>query len=521
MLHRSRLHRAVGVAGGAVGAGHAAPFTTVGIQSLLDPVVPNPSGGAAGKGGAVLDHLAMDGTGFIGGAMRLLKIENSTGRERDIARVVAQQAMSAVRKFGPRKSVAVFMDGAEPLWRVAKYRTQQQASKRSETRMQKAPSGPLVTAVEEALLEQMLDDGRDLLPPEVVFSSSCEFGWAECKMGAWSRCHLAAAQRLKLSSSSSGYSAYRKAGNDDGAAADGGGDDGDGDTLDAGGSGGAGGVGFLGSTDSYYLVAAVPHRHATSITQVNADFKGMAAHKFREWLGVDASYAPTPNALLDAGIPAPLPPIAVDFTEQVQFSAEVTFLMVLAAGHSPSDFPAVAGVALKDALAAYMRRRIARVLLANGVDVEVAARPLGGKPLRATELLLAEDGVDVVENPVTESGAGAADTDAAIIPAVNDDAAPGAAPATLPQFAGIDLECLAEILEEAAQATKWAAVGPAYDPAVDAYLRLALETALMLSTGVIRDPLYTRTEMRWSVPGKRVGKEADDSVAPRAAAGSP
>ena len=47
-------------------------YRVAGVLSLMEPVNPNPSSTTT-RGPGTLDHLAMDASGLIGGAMRMMR----------------------------------------------------------------------------------------------------------------------------------------------------------------------------------------------------------------------------------------------------------------------------------------------------------------------------------------------------------------------------------------------------------------------------------------------------------------
>ena len=136
------------------------------------------------------DHIGIDCSQYVGGSARMLpgmskEIEES---EADVARLVVAHVVQVLRRFPARKSVAVFVDGALPLWKAWRVRQLDAGSRKAGNRMARLPGMLLQNLIDDMLLEALPD--RTVSPPEVVVAGSLVAGCAESKLAAWSW-HLA------------------------------------------------------------------------------------------------------------------------------------------------------------------------------------------------------------------------------------------------------------------------------------------------------------------------------------------
>ena len=192
-----------------------------------------------------LDHLGVDASGLVGTALRLSKnVTTEQRRNKEVARHVTQSLHQLIKRFQPRRSLALFMDGAEPLWKAEKTRSST-VTKKIESRLMRLPGTSLMQAVEERVA-RMAPDNR-LFPTEVVFcGTGCE-GPVEQKMTAWA---LDIASRDQTRGSTS--------------------------------------LALLGATElSLNTWGLTPFYNVSNVVQNSNDYKQLRAQDILEWLGLD------------------------------------------------------------------------------------------------------------------------------------------------------------------------------------------------------------------------------------------
>jgi hypothetical protein len=240
-----------------------------------------------------LDHLAIDVTGLVGPALRMSKnVTTEQRRNKEVARHVTASLHQLIKRFQPRKSLALFMDGPEPLWKADKTRSST-ITKRIESRLMRLPGTSLMQSVEEKVA-RMAPDNR-LFPAEVVFcGTGCE-GPVEQKMSAWA---LDVASRDSCKGNTS--------------------------------------VAMLGAGELLLNTwGLTPFYNLSNVVQNGSDFKQLRAQDILEWLGLD-------KKLLDGDIPG-----------VARMRTDLLFLYCLAHGASATELPAITLLSFADLADAY------------------------------------------------------------------------------------------------------------------------------------------------------------------------
>ena len=319
-----------------------------------------------------IDHLAIDASGFVGGAIRLVKeAVEPQRRDREIARIVGGQITATIRRLQPQRSVAILLDGSDPLWKAARVRAGPSGTKKAEGRTLRLPGSTLMTVVEEKVLETAAD--RRTVPAEVVVSTSLAPGMVELKMAAWCR----------------EIHPRRHEDQDGGAGADGGGGGGGGGggtpgrrlstvafvganelfltvwasmaswpppdgVLSSG--GGSGGVRSRGARDESTTTSYDAEETATALAeatsvfvQSNNDFKTVSGATLRHWLARGV----TPAAAATAATSDLSSTASASSLPSLQMMSDLLFLKLLCHGHSAADLPSIGALSFASLADAY------------------------------------------------------------------------------------------------------------------------------------------------------------------------
>ncbi|KEG15543.1 hypothetical protein DQ04_00041070 [Trypanosoma grayi] len=134
------------------------------------------------RSGWNFDHVAIDVGNLAGAAGRLTR--DLIGQERDAesVKILHRQITNVIlRRIQPKKSLAIFFDGSEPLWKVRHMRLY--PGKKFEGKFYRSAASPMVYLLEEKLRHVAVDLRTP--PREFVVSGAAVPGPVEGKMSAW------------------------------------------------------------------------------------------------------------------------------------------------------------------------------------------------------------------------------------------------------------------------------------------------------------------------------------------------
>jgi endonuclease/exonuclease/phosphatase family metal-dependent hydrolase len=128
------------------------------------------------------DHVAIDVGTITGAAGRITKDLLGQERDTECIRFVQKQIFNVIMKrMTAKKSLALFIDGSEPLWRLR--RSRRFPGKKSEGKFYRSCASPMVFALEDKLRASVPDMNR--CPAEFLVSGPATPGTAEHKLSSW------------------------------------------------------------------------------------------------------------------------------------------------------------------------------------------------------------------------------------------------------------------------------------------------------------------------------------------------
>lgn len=130
------------------------------------------------------DHVLIDIGPFAGIGTRVVK--GLTGHDRDMETItfIQRQIFGVVlRKYSAAKSIGLFFDGSDPLWKT--HRTRKFPGKKFENRFYRSCACNMPFLCEEKLRTAMADTARGKVLPEFTISGPATAGTVESKMSAY------------------------------------------------------------------------------------------------------------------------------------------------------------------------------------------------------------------------------------------------------------------------------------------------------------------------------------------------
>ncbi|EKF32863.1 MP99, putative [Trypanosoma cruzi marinkellei] len=134
------------------------------------------------RSGWGFDHVAIDMGALAGAAGRLTRDLIGQDRDAETVKVLHRQVTNVIlRRIQPKKSLAIFIDGSEPLWKVRHMRLY--PGKKFEGKFYRSAASPMVYLLEEKFRQVAVDLRTP--PKEFVISGAAVPGPVEGKMSAW------------------------------------------------------------------------------------------------------------------------------------------------------------------------------------------------------------------------------------------------------------------------------------------------------------------------------------------------
>lgn len=242
------------------------------------------------------DHIAVDCTMAIGPALRMCAKERvEARRHKEVAKHVVSNIAHVLRLFRPKKTLALFMDGSEPIWKAKKNRTGL-VTRKLETRLLRLPATPLISVIEEKVVGIL--PSKNFFPPEIVFSGPGTPGPVEQKVSAWA---LDLAQRATTKPTDS--------------------------------------LALFGSAELYMnALALTPFTNVSSVVLSNKDFKQLSLVDMLDWLGIDEGLRAGGNVVVS------------------KVRTDVAFLMVLCFGLGATEAAPLIGASFSVVMDKYLPR---------------------------------------------------------------------------------------------------------------------------------------------------------------------
>ncbi|KAG8343426.1 RNA editing 3' exouridylylase MP99 [Trypanosoma vivax] len=215
------------------------------------------------RSGWNFDHVAIDVGTLSGAAGRLTR--DLIGRERDAetVKVIHRQITNVIlRRIQPKKSLAIFIDGSEPLWKVRHMRLY--PGKKFEGKFYRSAASPMVYLLEEKL-RSVAPDLRTP-PREFLISGAAAPGPVEGKLSAWL---LDLAARAVVPQEGSGTTANTATSGPPEITLN--------DTIC-----------LIGGTDLFLsALGATPFHNITTVTLQQGEMKSLSLSESLEWLVMD------------------------------------------------------------------------------------------------------------------------------------------------------------------------------------------------------------------------------------------
>jgi endonuclease/exonuclease/phosphatase family metal-dependent hydrolase len=240
------------------------------------------------------DHVAIDMGSYLATGIRICRDLVGPERDADVSRFIVKNVVNVIlRKVQAKKSVAIFFDGTDPLWKTRKIR--KVPHKKTEGRFHRSAGSPLCYVVEDKIRAALLD-AREC-PPQVVISGAATPGPVEAKMSAWA-----------LDLAAHGGDASRK------------------DNFC-----------FFGGADMFLTAFALtPFTNATNMTLDRGDFKQLALSDVCAWFGIAEPLRTGDNAAL------------------ARLRTDIAFLYLLTGGLTSTELAAFPNLTLRDVLEVYL-----------------------------------------------------------------------------------------------------------------------------------------------------------------------
>lgn len=136
------------------------------------------------RSGWAFDHVAIDVTSIAASLAHLTRDAVGHQRDTEMVKLVHRQLTNVLlRRIQPKKSIALLMDGSNPLWMVEQMRLF--PGKRYDSRFYRSVASPMVYLLEEKLLSIPMDLRTPPPPPEAIFSGPATPGPVEGKVTSW------------------------------------------------------------------------------------------------------------------------------------------------------------------------------------------------------------------------------------------------------------------------------------------------------------------------------------------------
>ncbi|ESL11210.1 hypothetical protein TRSC58_01046 [Trypanosoma rangeli SC58] len=134
------------------------------------------------RSGWGFDHVAIDMGALAGAAGRLTRDLIGQDRDAETVKVLHRQVTNVIlRRIQPKKSLAIFIDGSEPLWKVRHMRLY--PGKKFEGKFYRSAASPMVYLLEDKMRQVAVDLRTP--PKEFVVSGAGVPGPVEGKISSW------------------------------------------------------------------------------------------------------------------------------------------------------------------------------------------------------------------------------------------------------------------------------------------------------------------------------------------------
>ncbi|RNF14921.1 RNA editing complex protein MP99 [Trypanosoma conorhini] len=134
------------------------------------------------RSGWGFDHVAIDMGALAGAAGRLTRDLIGQDRDAETVKVLHRQVTNVIlRRIQPKKSLAIFIDGSEPLWKVRHMRLY--PGKKFEGKFYRSAASPMVYLLEDKMRHVAVDLRTP--PKEFVVSGAAVPGPVEGKISSW------------------------------------------------------------------------------------------------------------------------------------------------------------------------------------------------------------------------------------------------------------------------------------------------------------------------------------------------
>ena len=132
--------------------------------------------------GFSFDHVAVDVGAITGAAGRITKDLLGQERDTECIRFVQKQVFNVIlKRLTAKKSLALMIDGSEPLWKTRRGR--RFPGKKGEGKFYRSCASPMVFSLEDKLRASVPEMNR--CPQEFLVSGPATPGTAEHKLSAW------------------------------------------------------------------------------------------------------------------------------------------------------------------------------------------------------------------------------------------------------------------------------------------------------------------------------------------------
>ncbi|RHW69048.1 RNA editing exonuclease 2 [Trypanosoma brucei equiperdum] len=134
------------------------------------------------RSGWGFDHVAVDVGSLSGAAGRLTRDLIGQERDAETVKIIHKQITNVIlRRIQPKKSLAIFIDGSEPLWKVRHMRLY--PGKKFEGKFYRSAASPMVYSLEDKL--RCVGPDLRTPPKEFIVSGPAAPGPVEAKLSAW------------------------------------------------------------------------------------------------------------------------------------------------------------------------------------------------------------------------------------------------------------------------------------------------------------------------------------------------
>eukprot|EP00758_Cryptobia_borreli_P001656 Tbor_TRINITY_DN2422_c0_g2::TRINITY_DN2422_c0_g2_i1::g.2518::m.2518 len=141
---------------------------------------------SVGKSTTKFDHIAIDMGPITGASGRFIKGLQGVDRDEETTRFVYKTIFhNILRRYHPVKSVAIFFDGSDPLWKVR--RSRRFPGKKGSSRFFRSCCSPVSFQMEEKIRHALADSARGANLQEFLISGPSTPGPVESKVSAWLR----------------------------------------------------------------------------------------------------------------------------------------------------------------------------------------------------------------------------------------------------------------------------------------------------------------------------------------------